>query len=404
MHKPDFDILIAGGGMVGATLACALGGSRFRVGVIEPQVTGAPDAEPVDLRVSAITPASQTVFENLGAWTGMRARRVSPVEAMRVWEGDSALHFDSAELGEPCLAWIIENRVIVAALAERMRQFANIEVLSPARVAEVETGAAAVTVRLDGGRTLRAALLVGADGADSRVRRAAAIDWSRHDLAQSAMVAVVQTERPHRRTAFQRFLPTGPLAFLPLDDLHTVSIVWSADTDRAAQLMQLDDAAFGAELEAAFGDQLGHVRLVSPRAAIPLALGFARDYLAHRVALIGDAAHTVHPLAGQGVNLGILDAAVLADTLLAAETRGRDPGDRHQLRRYERARKGADVSMQLVTGGFRYLFGADLAPVRALRAAGLALTEHLPPLKHFFMRRASGLAGELPPLARRVLR
>lgn len=401
--KLDYDVLIAGGGMVGATLACALGGSGLRIGVIEPQAPAAPTGD-YDLRVSAITLASQTVFENLGAWPGMCARRVASVEAMRIREGVSTLNFDSADIGEPNLAWIIENGVIVAALAERMRQFANIELLSPARLGGVQIGAAQVTVQLDSGRVLGAALLVGADGAESRVRRAAAIGWTRHDLGQSAIVAVVQTERPHGHTAYQHFLATGPLALLPLDEPQTMSIVWSADSSRAGELMALDDAGFNAELQAAFGDALGLLRLASRRAAIPLALGFARAYTAPRIALIGDAAHTVHPLAGQGVNLGVLDAATLAELLLAAAGQKRDLGAHALLRRYERARKGADVGMQAVTGGFRYLFGSTLPGVRALRDAGLDFTERLPPLKRFFMRRASGLAGELPRLARRIQR
>ncbi len=402
MHT-DYDVLIAGGGMVGGTLACALGGSGLKVGVIEPQTAVATDQGP-GLRVSAITLASQTVFENVGAWNDMCAQSGAPVEAMRIWENNSLLNFDSADIGEPCLAWIIDNSVIVAALAVRLRQFSNIEVLSPARAAAAQFSEQRVSVQLEDGRELRARLLVGADGADSRVRRAAGIGWTRHDLGQSAIVALVDVERPHARTAWQHFLATGPLAFLPLADPRRVSIVWSADTARATALMHLDDAAFNAELQAAFGDQLGTVRLASERAAIALALGFARDYSAHRVALIGDAAHTVHPLAGQGVNLGILDAATLAGLLLGAEGQKRDPGARAVLRRYERARKGADVGMQAVTGGFRYLFGSRLPGLRALRDAGLRFTEQLPPLKDYLMRRASGLAGELPRLAQRVQR
>ncbi len=395
----DYDVVIAGGGMVGGTLACALGGSGLKVGVIEPQAVSATD-KGAGLRVSAITLASQTVFENVGAWPDRRA----PVEAMRIWEDSSTLNFDSADIGEPCLAWIIENNVMVAALTARLRQFANIEVLNPARVATAQFDEERVSVRLEDGREVKTQLLVGADGADSRVRRAASIDWTRHDLGQSAIVAVVSTERPHACTAWQHFLATGPLAFLPLADPRQVSIVWSADTARATELMHLDDVAFNVELQAAFGDHLGSARLGSARAAIPLALGFARDYTAQRVALIGDAAHTVHPLAGQGVNLGILDAVTLAEILLAAAGQKRDLGAQALLRRYERARKGADVSMQAVTGGFRYLFGSHLPGLRALRDAGLRFTDQLPPLKDYLMRRASGLAGELPRLAQRVQR
>jgi 2-polyprenylphenol 6-hydroxylase len=393
----QYDVLIAGGGMVGGTLACALGDSDLKVGVIEPQLTNAME-KGHGLRVSAITLASQAVFENVGAWTGMHA---TPVEAMRIWEDNRILKFDSADIGEPRLAWIIDNSVIVAALAARLRQCSNIDVLSPARLSDVQIETGRVQVRLEDGRALATSLLVGADGAESRVRCGAAIDWTRHDLRQSAIVAVVHTERPHAQTAYQHFIATGPLAFLPLTDPHQVSIVWSADTARAAELMHLDEAAFNAELQAAYGDLLGSVRLASARAAIPLALGFAHDYTAHRIALIGDAAHTVHPLAGQGVNLGILDAATLAEILLTAAGQKRDLGAHSLLRRYERARKGTDVSMQVVTGGFRYLFGSRLPGVQALRAVGLGLSEHLPPLKEFFMRRASGLDGELPRLAQR---
>jgi len=402
--KRDFDVLIAGGGMVGNTLACALGGSGLKVGVIEPQLPE-PDLAPgeFDLRVSALTIASQTVFEQLGAWESIHARAAA-VEAMRVWEGDAVLSYDSADIGEPCLAWIVENRAIVAALAARLRSFDNIVQLCPEQLSDVEMREHDVAVTLASGRRLTARLLVGADGAQSKVRQALGIEWRRHDLGQAAIVAVVKTERPHANTAFQHFLPTGPLAFLPLSEPHTVSIVWSANTARAAELMKLDDAAFNAELQAAFGDSLGRVQLAGARAALPLALGFAQQYSAHRAALIGDAAHTVHPLAGQGVNLGILDAVTLADVLTEAARARRDIGAHALLRRYERARKGADVGMQLVTGGFRYLFGSELAPLRALRAAGLRVTEGCPPLKHFFMRRASGLSGELPRLAQRVLR
>jgi 2-octaprenylphenol hydroxylase len=395
----DFDIVIAGGGMVGGTLACALAGSGLKVGVVEPQAATVEKGH--SLRVSAITLASQTVFENIGVWAGMR---VAAVENMRIWENNKILNFDSANIGEPCLAWIVENNVIVAALAGHMRQFPDIEILSPARVMTAQFNQDCVNVHLEDGRELQTKLLVGADGAASRVRHEACIGWTRHDLGQTAIVAVVHTEHPHACTAYQHFLPTGPLAFLPLEDPHAVSIVWSADQERADVLMLLDDAGFNTELQTAFGGHLGSVQLVSLRAAIPLTLGFARDYTAQRVALIGDAAHTVHPLAGQGVNLGILDAAALAEILQVAARQKRDPGSHALLRRYERARKGADIGMQVVTGGFRYLFGSRLPGIRILRDAGFGITENLPLLKNFFMRRASGLAGDLPRLAQRVQR
>lgn len=396
-----FDVLIAGGGMVGGTLACALGDSGLKVGVIEPQPPVVPGAE-YDLRVSAITLASQAVFEKLGVWTGIRARRLAPVEAMRVWEDGSVLNFDSADIGEACLAWIIENSVIVAALAERLARLPNVQVLAAARLAAARIGEDRVAASLEDGRTLSATLLVGADGAASLVRREAAISWTRHDLGQTAIVATVRTERPHARMAYQHFLATGPLAFLPLDDPHRVSIVWSADSTRANELMALDAASFDAALQAAFGDLLGDVQLASQRAAIPLALGFARHYTAPRVALIGDAAHTVHPLAGQGVNMGILDAATLAEVVQQLARGQRDIGAHSGLRRYERARKGANLGMQFTTGAFRYLFGTQLPGARFVRGSGLRLTEQLPLLKGFFMRHASGLEGERPALARRI--
>jgi 2-octaprenylphenol hydroxylase len=399
--KKSYDVVIAGGSMVGATLATALGDSGLQVAVIEPHILGSLTDEP-DLRVSAVTLASQTVFENLGVWEAMRRHRAAPVERMRVWEGQSELTYDSADIGEPCLNWIVENRVMVHALMSRLRQQSNVELVNPAHLTAVEIEADRVRVSLDGGRVLSARLLVGADGAESAVRKAAAINWRRHDLDQLALVARIRTEHPHDHTAYQHFLPSGPLALLPLEDLHTVSMVWSADRPRARVLAALDDPAFNLELQQAFGPQLGRLQVTSPRVSFPLALGFADVYTRERIVLIGDAAHTVHPLAGQGVNLGILDAVTLAEVLRAVS--GRDIGQHRLLRRYERSRKGPDLGMQLVTGGFRYLFGSDWPAVRAFRRTGLSLTERVPPLKNAIMRQASGLTGELPALARRSAR
>ncbi len=398
-----YDIVIVGGGMVGSLLGCALGGSGFKVCVLDQQAPPAAPGADYDPRVSAITLASQAIFAAVGAWPLMQRRRVAPVAALHVWDegGAGSVHFDAAEMGEPCLAYIIENRVIQAALIERLHQFTNVHCLCPVQVAALALAADHADVHLTDGRTLRARLLVGADGAHSQVRRAAGIEAPALDLRQTSIVATVRTGQEHQATAWQRFLATGPLALLPLDEPHTCSLVWSADTARAAELLALDDAAFTAALQHAFGTGLGTLAVAGARAAFPLALSHARHYCAEHVALIGDAAHTVHPLAGQGVNLGFLDAAVLAEVLTAGGARQRDIGSRALLRRYERWRKGENLAMVAATGAFRYVFSNRWPVLTPLRNLGLDLTERLHPIKNLLMQRASGLSGDLPRLARR---
>jgi 2-octaprenylphenol hydroxylase len=402
--KSNYDILIVGGGMVGSLLACALGGADFKVAVLEHQPPAAPPEGGFDVRVSAITLASVAIFQAVGAWAAMQAR-AAPVREMRIVDatGSGSIHFDAAEIGEPCLAYIIENRVIQTALVERLHRFTNIHWVCPAEIADFDIKHDGSTVTLTDGRALGARLIVGADGADSATRRAAGIDSQRLRLDQKGIVATVRTERPHAETARQRFLPTGPLAFLPLAEPHTCSIVWSADNALADELLALDDAAFLARLQATFGDDLGKIESLGPRAAFPLALSHARHYTADGLALIGDAAHTVHPLAGQGVNLGFLDAAALAEVLLDARAKKRDIGAHAVLRRYERWRKADNLSMVAVTGGFKYLFGNDLPIVRDLRNLGLDLTDAATPVKNRIIRRAAGLEGDLPRLARRTI-
>jgi 2-octaprenylphenol hydroxylase len=406
-RKPGaaYDVLIIGGGMVGSALACALGDTSLKVAVLDRAPAATPAAVGFDQRVSAITLASQALFENVGAWEGMTRRRVSPVREMQIWDagGSGSIHFNAAEIGEACLAWIIENSVIQAALVERLHQYINVHYLSPVEIADIALADDGANVTLQDGRRLRAHVLVGADGADSAVRRAAGIETQSLNLNQKGIVATVTTEQPHGQVARQRFLVTGPLAFLPLDEPHTCSIVWSADTTRADQLLALDNTAFMAELQQAFGEPLGKIQTIGPRAGFPLALSHAKAYTASHLVLVGDAAHTVHPLAGQGVNLGFLDAAALAEVLLDAVAKQKDIGAHAVLRRYERWRKGDNLAMISVTGGFRYLFGNDLPGVSQLRNLGLDLTNIATPIKNFIMRRASGLEGDLPKLARRAI-
>ncbi len=406
MHdiKTDYDLLIAGGGMVGSALACALGDTDLKIALLEgtPLERIRPTAE-LDIRVSAISRASQRIFAAVGAWDGMTAWRVSPFRDMRVWDasGFGQIHFDSASLGEPLLGWIIENRVIQFALLERARQLPAVELLCPAALEAAQPDGPCWRVRLNDGREFTTRLLVGADGAQSKVRQLAGIDTSGWEYGQKAVVANVRTAEPHQETAWQRFLPTGPLAFLPLQD-GCCSIVWSTTPDQADSLLALDEYDFGHALGEAFKQRLGPITQVGARGAFPLRLQHARGYVKPGLALIGDAAHVVHPLAGQGVNLGLLDAATLAEVIADAIAERREIGSLTVLRRYERWRKGDNLLMLGVMDGFKRLFSATASPVRLLRNIGLNLTDAMDPIKNMIARRAMGLAGDLPRLARTV--
>ncbi len=399
--RTQYDVIIVGGGMVGNTLACALGNFPLRVALIESQSAPTEELDDYDVRVSAITLASRALFENIAAWDAMRMRRISPLREMHVWDaqGSGAIHFDAAELGEAELGYIIENRVIVAATLERLRQFDNVDIRCPAAVSALHPDTAQVSVELDSGEHLTAGLVVGADGAHSSIRAWAGIHTRGWSYQQTAIVATVKTERPHHAGAYQVFLPTGPLAFLPLIN-GLSSIVWSCDQGRAEELLRLDDQAFMRELSIAFGDRLGTMESVSRRAGYPLSLAHSDHYISERIALVGDAAHRVHPLAGQGVNLGLLDAASLAQVLQEAMADKKDIGARAVLRRYERWRKGDNLAMLAVTDAFKRGFGSQRWPLVPLRNAGMGLADRLGPAKLSIMRHAVGLDGDLPELAR----
>ena len=394
-----YDTVIVGGGLVGATLALALGRIGLRVAIVER--SDAPAAAPGparDLRVSAFTVASERILRALDVWPALPAERIGPMREMRVWERTGEVHFDSAGIGEPALGHVIENALVQWAVEQRIDALPNVEWHRGAELAGLALDGGEAVVAL-GDRRLRAPLAVGADGADSRVRALAGIEATAGDYRQEAVVAEVRTALPHRETAWQRFLPDGPLAFLPLAN-GASSIVWSTTPEHAAQLRALDDDAFGFEVADAFEWKLGAVSAAGARAAFGLHHLHARDYVRDRVALAGDAAHVVHPLAGQGVNLGLLDAAALAEVVARSYALGRDVGGRPTLRRYERWRRGHNALMQAALGGFRHLFSSRHAPVQRLRETGLTLTDRLPPLKAGFMRFASGFTGDLPALAR----
>lgn len=399
--REPYDVVIVGGGIVGATLACALAEEQLSVAILEQNPPPpAPDGD-YALRVSAIAPSSRTILERIGAWSGMQPQRICPVEEMHIWDagGAGAIHFDSVDLGEPCLAYIIENDAMLAALWWRIAQCEDIDTYCPMGLGGIEVHDTHVAVDLVEGGRLSGRLLVGADGPRSTVRTQTGITSTHWDYAQQGIVAMVAVEEPRRHVAWQRFLPTGPLAFLPLPDSR-YSIVWSVDAARAEDLLAQDDAAFLESLQAAFGERLGCMRSSSARLAFPLRRAHAQRYTAPRVALIGDAAHTVHPLAGQGVNLGLLDAAALAEVLFDAHRAGRDIGSLATIRRYERWRKGDNLAMLLLTDGLKRLFGSTVPMLTQLRNTGLDVTNALMPLKRTLMRHATGLAGDLPRLAR----
>jgi len=402
--KNQYDVLIIGGGIVGLTLACALGKSRLIVCVVEAQTPGdIAKNDEYELRVSAISRASQQVFINLNAWGGMKARRISPFEKMHVWDsmGEGKINFDAAELGVDALGHVVENKVTQAALLEQLDKLENVDWLCPVQVDNINYHATGSVIKLQDGQELKARLLVGADGANSRVRDAAEIEIERAPYNQKGVVCVVKSTNHHNYTAWQRFLPTGPVAFLPLDD-GRCSIVWSATDEEADRLLDLDEENFCHELEQAFDYSLGKVESVGERAAFPLIRRHAEKYIKQGLALIGDAAHTIHPLAGQGVNLGILDAASLAQVLIEAEQQRLNFADYKTLRKFERWRRGENTLMMFSMSGFKNLFSNDQSELSFIRNAGLNLVNGIAPVKNKFMRHAMGLEGDLPELAKCV--
>ncbi len=388
-----YDLIIIGGGMVGATLACALAQQDFKVALIEtraPDCTWPPPA--FDIRTSAITRASQRMFEQVGAWAGMAARRVCPYREMRVWDatGNGAIHFDSAEIGEPDLGHIIENGVIQAALWERTAAISGITRYCPAQPHALLLAQEGAALELQDGTRLHASLIVGADGGQSWTREQVGLPTYGWSYQQHAVVAVVRTELDHQDTAWQRFNAEGPLAFLPLA-AKTFGIVWSTAPEHAEQLVAMDKAAFLKELHLSFGDALGRMLEVGERADYPLRLSHTLRYTATRLALVGDAAHSIHPLAGQGVNLGLSDARALIQTLVEARAKQQDLGHALVLRRYERARKADNLLMMTAMDGFKRLFSNDQMILKGARNLGLNLTDRLAPVKNLVMRQALGL-------------
>jgi 2-octaprenyl-3-methyl-6-methoxy-1,4-benzoquinol hydroxylase/2-octaprenylphenol hydroxylase len=423
-RRGELDAIVVGAGAVGGALALALARDGFEVALVEarePKPWRGDDE--FDLRVVALAPDARELFDDLGVWAPIAASRVGPYRHMRVWDASAPgeLHFDAAERGEAALGWIVENKLVQSTLWQALREGrlhgsdgrrdgvaalspqpsalrksiaisaapARVRMCCPGEVAEIENGDSGVTAVLADGTRLRAKVLVAAEGAESSVRRQLGIAFEGRDYGQRAVVAHVATERPHEGTAWQRFQPGGPLAFLPLAD-GRCSIVWSLPDAEATRVLALDDGAFRAELGCAFDFRLGEITATTTRAAFPLRLRLAQRYVDGRCVLAGDAAHVVHPLAGQGMNLGLRDVASLRRVLREARQRGSDIGAAHVLRRYERERRSESTLAARGFDAIERTYASASMSVAVLRGAALACAGGLAPLRRTLAAVAAG--------------
>lgn len=413
MSLRGFDVVVVGGGLSGLVLAVLLhqqSGQRNRrlaIGVVEAATAPpAPVAAEPGLRILAASRSTRILLEQCGAWAGVPAGRICPYQRMVVWHhqgeaaGRSSIMFDAAEQGVAELGYIVESDLLRGAMWQAAMTCPGIELLPGAAPVGLEPETGAMTLRLDNGASLKAQLVVGADGHDSWLRGALGITAPARPYGQQAVVAHVASEKPHRQTAWQRFLPGGPLALLPLAD-GRCSIVWSSGEDHARALLDAGEAGFNSALTEASAGVLGKLRLTTRRLGFPLAAQHVSRYTGLRYAFIGDAAHRVHPLAGQGANMGLLDAAVLAETLADhLQSHHADAGDPLALRRYERWRKGANMATLAGMDAFHHMFTSTVPGVARAAGAGLGLVNRLGPVKKRLADFAMGRRGDLPRVVR----
>ena len=390
------DVVVVGGGVVGAACALALAKLGLEVALVEGREPLRWSAEAPDLRVFAFAPDNAALLDGLGVWDAVRSARAQPYRRMRVWDaaGGGELCFDADKLGRDQLGWIVENNLLVDRLWAALPA-AGVRLHCPARVESMEQDdasaeAGGVRLRLDDGSRLEARLAIAADGADSTLRALAGLGVSTHDYQQRGVVAFVETAASNETTAWQRFLPGGPLAFLPFAQGRS-SIVWTLPDEEATRALALDDAAFNRELGNAFEARLGEVRVVSKRAAFPLRRQLAESSIAGKVLLIGDAAHVVHPLAGQGVNLGLRDVTRLRDAIADAQSRRADWSSPHRLARWSRQCRGENAAAAYAFDGINRVFSNDEMHATLLRGLALGIAGKLPPLVNMFWRKAAGV-------------
>ena len=397
---PNCDVLIVGGGLVGGTLASALAHWGLRTVVVDTQDPASGLDAVFDGRASAIALASQRLLVSVGLWDSMN-ESACPIEDIRVTEGNSPffLHYDHKDTESQAFGYMLENRFIRRALHERMSELENVQILAPDQIDSLERSVSGVRAVLKSGASVSAALVIGADGRYSSTRRGANIRTTGWPYDQTGIVCTVEHQEPHHHIAHEHFLPAGPFAILPLWK-NRASIVWAERSDIAPAIMALDDTEFLEELKPRFGDFLGDLKVVGPRWAYPLSLKYAERAIDLRLALIGDALHGMHPIAGQGLNMGLRDVAALAEVLVDARRLGMDLGDQVVLERYQRWRRFDNTLMLAATDGLNRLFSNTSGPVRLARGLGLSAVNKIGPLKKIFMRSAMGLSGELPKLMR----
>lgn len=401
------DILIIGGGLVGGVAARALSHAGFKVMVVDGTDPADARSTAFDGRASAIASASERLLSAIAIWPHL-ADDVAPILDIRVADGASALylHYNHEDVGEGPLGYLCENRHIRKAILQALSEDAGVMFLAPMRVESLERDRCGIRARLNDGSHVEAALAIAADGRGSKIREAAGIRTTDWRYPQQAIVCTVEHEQPHGFVAYEHFLPAGPFAILPLKGTadkpgQRSSIVWTERAHQAGALVALDDTAFTSELAKRFGDFMGTIEVVGPRFCHPLGLQFAHASVAERLVLIGDADHGMHPIAGQGLNMGYRDVAALVDVLHEAKRLGLDIGAAAVLQRYQRWRRFDNTLMLAVTDGLNRLFSNDIAPVRHARDLGLGLVNRMPPLKKVLMRSAMGLTGDLPRLMQR---
>lgn len=396
------DIVIVGAGIVGLTCALALAPSGLDITVIDAGDASDLPVGDAQLRVSAISKASQRVFENLQVWSELATDRITPYSGMSVWEQDSfaKIEFDAQRVFSDDLGHIVENQNLIAGLSNRAQQQANIRLIFSRKITKLNLGKTTQVIQLDDDSIVTSRFVIGADGGQSLVCKAAKFPQTWWDYDQIAIVATIETQLPHQNIARQVFTTGGPLALLPLWQQHQCSIVWSQDIEQAESLLQQDNDSFCKALSSTFGMQAGLITLASERKSFPLRMQYARQWLADGVMVIGDAAHTIHPLAGQGANLGILDAAALAEKINELSAQGLDFSCARHLRVTERWRKAEAAKMTATMELFKRLFATENPVKKLLRGAGMSLVNELTPAKSEIIRQAMGVSGELPKLAR----